>query len=138
MKKALCFLLAIIFVCCVITHGENKRFSLEKMITNLTNFQDMPTMQDIAECWTMDYYYVAVETYASAGGGSNSGGFGQQIVYYEEYDGENELLMWLDSMVGFFKRLARTMKIIGEMIICIFDNVQYLLPWNNTVPKGVI
>ena len=57
-KKALCLLLAVIFVCCVYVHGEDKRFSLEALITNLTNFQDMPTVQDIVDCWQNDKYYV--------------------------------------------------------------------------------
>ncbi len=62
MKKALCFFLAIVFVCCVFVHGQNKRFSIEAMITNLTNFEDMPTFSDIADCWQSPYEWVG-DTY---------------------------------------------------------------------------
>ena len=62
MKRALCFFLAIVFVCCVIVHGKNERFSIEAMITNLTNFEDMPTFDDIAECWRSPYEWVG-DTY---------------------------------------------------------------------------
>ena len=58
MKKALCFFLAIVFVCCVITHGKNERFSLEAFLNNITNFEDMPTIQDVVDCWQNDKYYV--------------------------------------------------------------------------------
>ena len=56
MKKALCFFLAIVFVCCVITHGKNERFSLEAFLNNITNFEDMPTMEDIVSVWQEPYF----------------------------------------------------------------------------------
>ncbi len=58
MKKALCFILVIVVIASVVNYGTNKRFSVEVMITNLTNFQDMPTLEDLANIWKEDSYYL--------------------------------------------------------------------------------
>lgn len=134
MKKALCIFLAILFVCSVIVCEVDEegnvtsaeRFSIEAFLNNITNFQDIPSMQDVAECWTLDTYYEKVNDLAGV------------QKYYEDYDGDDPTLEFFDSVRGFFKRLYRSVKIIAEMFVCILDNVQYLLPWNNTVPKGAI
>lgn len=197
MKKALCFFFAIVFVCCVIVHGKNERFSLEAMITNLTNFQDMPSFEDIAECWsgpyrtydasdmpswidlytlesipnqgtvfvykgkmplayeedgsltkrhpyTWEVVYNANGTLNQSDDPDSPDGISYPIimqhgkkVFYESYSGDDPVLSFFDSVKAFFLRLGDTMIIIAEMITSVFDNVQYLLPWNNTVPKGV-
>jgi len=61
LKKVLCLFLGIVFVCCVLCHGENKRFSVQVMIDNLLNFEDMPTIEDVTDCWTLPYRIYNVE-----------------------------------------------------------------------------
>ncbi|MBQ7348164.1 MAG: hypothetical protein IJW55_09410 [Clostridia bacterium] len=134
MKKALCFLLAIIFVCCVIVHGDNERFSLEAMITNLTNFQDMPTMQDLVDIWTQDNY--AIDTLASAGGGDDSGTVSGGTTDEERTNFFTAVVDFFDELVTFVRRCWDSILLFVDVIVAIFDNVEYLLPWNNTVPRG--
>lgn len=57
-----------------------------------------------------------------------------QLVYFEEYQGNSDVLQWLDTMVGFFKRLGRTIKLFADMVLHVFRNMRLLLPWNATVP----
>ena len=57
-----------------------------------------------------------------------------EVVFYEAYDGDNDVLEWLDTMVGFFKRLGRTIKLFADMVLHVFRNMRLLLPWNATVP----
>lgn len=194
MKKALCFLLAVIFVCCVYVHGEDKRFSLEAMITNLTNFEDMPSIQDVVACWQkpsytfvvddmprwiefysirettgglMEFYYAGKYPLAYEDDGTlttrypyewiavyndngtwnenpaNEDGLYPIItkhnkeIYYDDYDGDDSILEFLESIKAFFMRCYQTIKVVVEIVVCIFDNLEYLLPWNSTVPKGV-
>ncbi len=59
-KKAFCFFLAIVFIGCVMLSGTNNRYSVSVMLENLTNFEDMPTIEDVLECWTADSYVVEV------------------------------------------------------------------------------
>jgi hypothetical protein len=181
-KKALCFFLAIVFVCCVITHGKNERFSIEVFLNNITNFEDMPTMEDIVSVW-QDPFYVErvdlpnwIDVYIYTGsegkftylgyyaiGREHDGGITTRYsyewldVYNEngEYVGNLPIVSTMDTVVfyenpyaegiekafnkviGFFRRLSRTVGLIIELIKVVFSNMRYLLPWNSTVPKGV-
>lgn len=195
-KKALCFFMAVVFVCCVLCHGEDERFSVEVMITNLTNFEDIPTMQDVIDCWMKPYriydagdmprfidWYTLENTtnngtvfvykgsfplaYEEDGSLTKRYDYSWEIVYhsngtwnenplgdpygskgypiitkhgskvfYETYEGDNELLRFFDSIKGFFLRLTDTIKVIVRILVSVFDNLQYLIPWNNTVPRG--
>ena len=219
-KKALCILLAAIFVCSVYVHGSGERFSLEAMITNLTNFQDMPSLEDFATIWTENYYDKCsyydypywVDYYQAApdldGEGTvylysgrlplaynadgslkedveyywtairNDGGFwldthphnvvdndwrfsleavgcyvpegvdlvkqsGEYAVVkdsricFESYAGEDPILEFFDDVKGFFMRLYATVIVVCDVLFSALRNVQYFLPWNNTVPKEV-
>ena len=196
MKKALCFFMAVLFVCCVVTYGEDERFSVEAMITNITKFDDIPTIQDITDCWTKSYkiydagdmpqfieWYTLENTtdngtvfvykgrfplaYEEDGSLTTRYDYSWEIVYnsngtwnenplgdpygskgypiitahgshilYESYQGDNEVLRFFDSIKAFFLRLTDTIKVIVKIVVSIFDNLQYLLPWNNTVPRG--
>ena len=143
-KKALCFFLAIVFVCCVITHGKNERFSLEAFLNNITNFEDMPSMEDIMDVWTLEYYVEIEHVYHYPMDDEGNAVQGPPIleivehkIYYEDYEGGNEILLFFERIGAFFNRLFRTIKLIVEMLVTVFKNMKYLLPWNSTVPKGV-
>ncbi len=125
MKKALLFFLGVVFVCCIYAYGTNERFSVEKWLENVKQIAETATIEDLTECWTKDTYVVEV---------SGEQGFGRQTVKYEAYEGTNDVLIWLDTMVGFFKRLGRTIKLAAEMLVGVFRNMRLLLPWNATVP----
>ncbi len=213
MKKALCFLLAIIFVACVIGYGSSERFSLLVMIENLTNFDDMPTVEDIGNVWTSPWYYkegVLTLPYwvtfyplidSSVAGdklalfyemplaltedgqrderykdddidyrvvkvpSNNVVGWeylwgitldngeylrfdenenGEPVVpvvdgwreAYNGYEGDNAVIEFFCNIKAFFLRLWNTCELIIKMLICVLSNLQYLLPWNSTVPRG--
>lgn len=57
MNKFICLFLAILFICTVIVHGKSERFSIEAMLTNLTNFEDIPTIDDIINIWKSNSYF---------------------------------------------------------------------------------
>lgn len=183
MKKALCFFMAVVFVCCVITHGKNERFSIEAMITNITRFEDIPSVEDIMSVWQdpgyvervdmptwidvyintgtaeePEYYYLG--NYAvgyEADGGlttryayewldvyTNEGTFVGRLpivstmdhfVFYENPYSEG-IEKTFNRVIGFFRRLSRTIKLIVEIFVQVFKNMKYLLPWNSTVPRG--
>jgi len=123
-KKVLAVFFAILFVCCVVSYGENKRFSAELMLNNLTNFGDMPSLDRVVDCWTEDGIWIDTSTGSVIGG---------KWIYFENYDGNTEVLQFFDFVRGFFLRLYYSISILIDMFICILDNVEYLLPWNNTV-----
>ena len=211
LKKALCLLLAITFICSVVVYGRNQRFSLQKMIENITNFQDVPTIEDLVRVWQEDGYFdetayqlpywVDVYTYILPKEELPSDWTDDQLIHYgyvplaynkdytildgfqegvdywyiwcydangqpiefmwngypdypslaipinnlpvtmglyhtyESYHGENEVLEFFDNIKGFFLKLGSTISLACEMFLSIFDNLQYLLPWKNTVPK---
>lgn len=214
-KKALAILLAITFICSVVVYGRDVRFSAQTMLENLTNFEDVPTVEDLVNVWQQDGYYdkVAFQSpywadcyvllqdnvpipispqdpsrlfhfgyvplaydsdytidsslkegvdyayywcYNAVGDALwfdqppiNIGGEDVMLptnrlpirigVYhtYESYVGDNEVLEFFDNVKGFFVKLGATISLAGEMFLSVFDNLQYLLPWKNTVPKGV-
>ena len=129
MKKALCILLAAIFVCCVVFYGENERFSLEAFLNNITKFEDMPSIEKVTEIWTLPYY------------DDSDLGFGSDPemtkIYFEDYDGDNPVLEFFDGVRGFFRRLTYSIKLVVRIMMSVFKNLKYLLPWNSTVPKEV-
>ena len=207
MKKALCVLLAVTFICSVVVYGKNVRFSTQKMIENLTNFEDVPTIEDLVNVWQEDGYYdkeafqypywndvyialsdqlplpdemprlihfgyrpLAFNSDLEIPAGLVEGvdytywwcynSVGDPIYYdlpligdislptnrlpllnnvyhtYESYNGDNEVFEFFDNIKGFFVKLGATISLAGEMFLSVFDNLQYLLPWKNTVPKG--
>lgn len=126
-NKFFVIFIAIVFICCVFAYGSNDRFSLEKWIDNIVLIADGEsrrdaTIEDVSDCWTKDYYMRWVNDNARV------------QTYYEEYEGDNEVLEWLDSVVGFFKRLFRTIKLSVEIAFRYVTKLPYLLPWNATVP----
>ena len=207
MKKALCFFMAIVFVCCVITYGKNERFSVEAMLNNITNFQNMPTLEDFGNVWGSDYYwvegaislprlryYVIPPTLVKQPDGTTIKSEGVYVddipvaldshgrdisdqyshltiryeyIYdpdtllhvpvtfddgsvsygpfpyitdakeaYSKYVGDNPILEFFDSLKAFFLRVGNTCSLAVDFIFSIFRNLKYLLPWNNTVPRG--
>ena len=126
LKKALCVFFAIVFICCVFTYGREEIFSAEKWIDNIVTLSDLGTIEDVLSCWTEEGRLVEVS--------SNGTGSAWRYEYYESYTGENEILRWLDSVVGFFKRLYDTGREISEMIIGVYQNLPLLFPWNAVVP----
>ena len=193
--------MAVLFVCCVVCYGKEERFSTEAMLNNLTNIQDMPTIQDIVDCWTSDSYYVGnclnlewVRVYSGvvpmleyhhgedllyygqlplainsdgtidknyAGHYSmmylydsvgnpyyhlyENGEYAvmnyypvirQPLIKYESYSGDNEILSFFDYLKSIFVRIGNTLNLVVKIIVSIFKNLKYLLPWNNTVPRG--
>lgn len=107
-KKFFIGFLVIVFCCCVYVHGEDERFSVEEFLKNITKFEDMPSMEDIADFWTDDSYF-------------------------DPYDGGNPILEGLDSVRIFFVRLSATVVAVIDMFVTVFKNAKYLLPWNSTV-----
>ena len=101
----------------------------------------MPALQDIVDCWTMDYYEYVEDSYGSDINGDGvydtvNPNWGEVVrVYYEE-EAEGDIQKFFISIKGFFLRLFRSVKLICEIFVSIFKNLKYLLPWNNTVPKG--
>lgn len=122
------------FVTCVYAYGTNRRFSLEVYINRLTQIKSASILSQIAECWVKDSYN-ATDAVAGPGGGEDGGGFGTEV-YYEEYDGDNEILTFFDSVRGFFRRLSRTFRLIGKAIVTLFEDLDLLIPWNATVTEG--
>lgn len=143
MKKALCFFMAVLFVCCVMCYEKDERFSVEVMITNITKFDDIPTMQDIMDVWSLDYYieityeyHYPTDEYGNILSGPPITEAIENRIYYEDYEGTNEILLFFERVGVFFNRVFRTIKIIVDIFVKIFGNLKYLLPWNNTVPRG--
>ena len=128
MKKALCILLAVTFVTCVFCYkppgedGTRYRFSFEKWIGNVAGLGKISTMQDLTDVWTMDYYVVPGE-YADD----------VRRIYYEDPDVTGEIPQFFNSIKGFFTRVFRTIKLICNMFLEIFRNVDKLLPWKAVV-----
>lgn len=129
MKKALCILLAALFVCCVVCYGTDERFSLEAFLINITKFDDMPSIEKVTDIWTLPYYD---DSDLGFGGGSAS-----TKIYFEDYEGDNVVLEFFDGVRGFFRRLTYSIRLLVRIVISVFKNLKYLLPWNSTVPKEV-
>lgn len=209
MKKALCVLLAVTFICSVVVYGRDERFSTQKMLENITNFEDVPTVEDLINIWQQDGYFdkeafqytywedcyiiladnppnplepkdpatlyhygyfpLAYDADYTISDDLVEGrdyayyycynSVGEPIIFeipimglifptnrlpiriglyhnYESYAGDNGILEFFDNLKAFFLKLGSTISLGGEMFLSIFDNLQYLLPWKNTVPKG--
>ena len=126
MKKALLIFFGIVFVCCIYGYGTNERFSFETWLDNVVKIGDMATIEEITDFWTNESCYYKFP----------DGEGPPELIVFESYEGENEVLEWLDSMVGFFKRMFYTLEYLAEMFLDIFRNMRLLLPWNSTVTVG--
>lgn len=123
------------FVTCVYAYGTNARFSLELYIERLCGLESVGLLSDVVKCWTEDSYNAASET-AGPGGGDDSGGVTYNVTYYEEYEGENEILQFFDTVRGFFRRVYRSFWLTGKAFITLFEDIELLIPWNATVETG--
>ena len=131
MKKigttALCILLALSFVVCVICYGENKRFSLEKYLTNLSQIQKPSSWDTLIFTWEEDYYYQKITD-------PNDPNYEEVVeVYWDAYTGDQPILAGISNIVGFFKRLRFSALLIVGIIGEIFEMRDLILPWNATV-----
>ena len=122
MKKALAIFLAVVVVCCVYGYGGNQRFSVDAWLSNLLSIGSVGTIEDLTKYWTAEDVYLE----------DPEGQGPPEIIVFESYEGDNEILEWLDGVVGFFKRLFYTIKEFVEILIDIFTNAHRLLPWNAT------
>ena len=94
------------------------------------------------DVWTLDYY-ISLENFWYTPPVTEDGIISPPIlmqkeveVCYENYSGDNDVLIFFDHISGFFKRLHRTIKLIVKIFVQVFKNMKYLLPWNSTVPRG--
>lgn len=141
---ALILVLIMTFAVCVYAYGEDKVFSLEVWLTNVAKFSEAATFRDVADCWTKDSYKGKVTVFVEREGVTAEGDVfiyleEQEVegdIFYEDYDGDNVILKGLDNVRGFFRRLGRSFKMLFTSLGDCFANVDNLLPWNATVPRG--
>lgn len=131
--------LILTFVVCIYCYGENRRFSLEYYIENISEIQSGIWLSSLGEVWTSNGYTISYPitdnryegSGAGPGGGDNAGGF--ERVSFSPYEGTNEVLKFLDNIRIFFLRLGATFRILGNALVCVFKDFRLLLPWNATV-----
>ena len=104
----------------------------------------MPSMEDIMDVWALDYYieieyviHYPTDSEGNPAQGPTSTEIVEHKIYYEDYEGSNEILLFFEKIGAFFNRLSRTIKLVVKMLVTVFKNMKYLLPWNSTVSKGV-
>lgn len=149
MKKiligALVTVLIMTFAVCVFAYGEDKVFSLEVWLTNVAKFSESASFRDVADCWTKDSYKGTETVMVTIDEGFDENGDPlirveyrevEIDIFYEDYDEDNVILKGLDNVRGFFRRLGRSFKMLFTSLGDCFANVDNLLPWNATVPRG--
>lgn len=96
-------------------------------------------IQDVVDSGAVDRYYFFGHnaTESASRKAAFEGAFPcileQQVIYFGWYEGDNEVLEGLDSVIETFDRLIYTGKLVGKAFLQVFENVGDLLPWNATV-----
>lgn len=126
MKRFFSGLVAVVliltFVVCIYCYGENRRFSLEYYIENLSNLKTSFFLTNIALVWSMDDYLVP-----------NFSTGGISTYQLNPYTGTSETLQFFDSLRRFFMRCTHTGAWLARTAADLLSNFSYLLPWNAVV-----
>lgn len=126
MKRFFSGLVAVVliltFVVCIYCYGENRRFSLEYYIENLSNLKTSFFLTNIALVWSMDDYLVP-----------NFSTGGISTYQLNPYTGTSETLQFFDSLRCFFMRCTHTGAWLARTAADLLSNFSYLLPWNAVV-----
>lgn len=119
----LTFVLLLSFVTSIYLAGSGKHFSLRNYLNHIVEcFQDLPSVEDLSDYWTKDQVSVYFP-------GNGAGGW--IPVIFEDYDGDNDILEFFDSVRGFFKRAYYTLRWVALYVVGFFENVNAFLPWNS-------
>lgn len=126
MKRFFSGLVAVVliltFIVCIYCYGENRRFSLEYYIENLSNLKTSFFLTNIALVWSMDDYLVP-----------NFREGGVSFYSLDPYSGDNDVLNFFDSLRRFFMRCTHTGGWLARTAADLLSNFSYLLPWNAVV-----
>lgn len=125
----LSIIVALTFVSCVYLEGQDRVFSLEKWISNVSELGEISSFRDLIDCWTKPGYSKQL--------GSTEDGTGEAWTYvvYEEYEGDNATLEFFDVVRGFFRRLFHALELFFDGVYSLLTSADKLLPWNATVPR---
>lgn len=113
--------LILTFVVCVYCYGEDRRFSLEYYIENISEIQSGIWLSSLGEVWTSNGYTISYPitdnlhggSGAGPGGGDNAGGF--ERVSFSPYEGTDEVLKFLDNIRIFFFASALPFVSLGTL-----------------------
>ena len=127
MKRVLAgFIVAIViltFIVSVYAYGQNRRFSFEKYIENLSKLQPTFYLANLMIVWGMDVFPMPVFT----------GDGGITFKSLEPYQGDSDILKFFDDIRCFFWRCIGTGAWFARGGLDLLKNFDLLIPWNATV-----
>ena len=127
MKRVLVgFVVAVViltFIVSIYAYGQNKRFSFEKYIENLSELHPAFYLGNLMIVWGMDVFPMPVFT----------GDGGITFKTLNAYEGESEVLKFFDDIRCFFWRCIGTGAWIARAGLDLLKNFELIIPWNATV-----
>lgn len=114
--------LILTFIVSVYCYGEDRRFSPEYYLENLSNLKTSFFLTNIALVWSMDDFPVP-----------NFSTGGISLYKLDPYTGDSDTLQFFDSLRRFFMRCAYTGAWLARTLTDLISNFSYLLPWNAVV-----
>lgn len=116
-------LVILTFIVSVYAYGQNKRFSLEKYIENLSQLHPAFYLGNLMVVWSLDTFPMPVFT----------GDDGVNFKTLDPYTGDTEVLKFFDDLRCFFWRCIGTGAWIARGGLDLLQNFELVIPWNATV-----
>ena len=114
--------LILTFIVAVYCHGEDRRFSVEYYLDNLSQLKTSFFLTNVPLIWMSDEYLIP-----------NFSTGGVSTYTLKRYTGDSETFQFFDSLRCFFMRCAHTGAWLARTASDLLSNFAYLLPWNAVV-----
>ena len=114
--------LILTFVVAVYCYGEDRRFSVEYYLDNLSQLKTSFFLTNVTLVWMSDEYVIP---------DFSTGGVSTYTL--NRYTGDNETFQFFDSLRCFFMRCTHTGAWLARTASDLLSNFAYLLPWNAVV-----
>ncbi|WP_400246173.1 hypothetical protein [Methanomethylophilus alvi] len=114
--------LILTFIVAVYCHGEDRRFSVEYYLDNLSQLKTSFFLTNVTLVWMSDEYVIP---------DFSTGGVSTYTL--NRYTGDNETFQFFDSLRCFFMRCTHTGAWLARTASDLLSNFAYLLPWNAVV-----
>ena len=114
--------LILTFIVAVYCHGEDRRFSVEYYLDNLSQLKTSFFLTNVPLIWMSDEYLIP-----------NFSTGGVSTYTLKRYTGDSATFQFFDSLRCFFMRCAHTGAWLARTASDLLSNFAYLLPWNAVV-----
>ena len=126
LKKALIFILAIIFISTVFCYGTGTRFSLEAYYSKMAlKFSEIPSIQGLIDIWD--------DPMVDSDAPENDSGDPLVDAVVDAFNQMASVMKGVVGSDGFFSRCWDSVVYLCSILRSVFELVPLLLPWNAVV-----